>query len=645
MSTIFKTRISQQEVQTPVVYTSTIATEELNANHLRSETIESPEIWAESLNANKVLAANSLNLETVTDNLTVHNDVDARGDVLVSSGNVLVAKGGTVSFVDDGEVVDENGASGFPVLSGIPYALNNSTIYNIGEIIEDVDLSAIHFSGNDKMVQTCEIWFSIGDEVHDIYWPENMLWLDSTDGNAPAIVVRTEYRVAIRKEANGSMVASIAYALGEGGEIVSSNMMEGVARLDADNTFTAGNTFTGSVDMSGASVTPPEGWNVAELTPEAIQAVVPIAWGTYDKAPTEAGIKGIVYGSNAKCSHYAVALGMNTYAHVGGIAIGRGAATGSTDGCISIGFEAKAQGMLSSAIGIKANAKKANSFTIGAEFTETTDSGNVTHTCITEGTGSITIGAGANTLNNGDTESSNSVTIGCKASNSGADSVVIGASASNTGASAVAIGAGCSSKLGSVMIGTGSADTSSVAIGKGVGSATHGIAIGYSTISTKWAAFAMGYAANANGEYAMALGQSTKAKANNAIAIGHSATVSDYGATAIRSTAEDGTYTQLYFSGANTPLANTYANGEAIMGYVTTDSEGNMVASGFKRLSALFDEGSMTQPAILNEDGEWEQPKVFKPSDVDMEVEEPSESEEYQPLPVYPIVEPELEEI
>ena len=61
------------------------------------------------------------------------------------------------------------------------------------------------------------------------------------------------------------------------------------------------------------------------------------------------------------------------------------------------------------------------------------------------------------------------------------------------------------------------------------------------------------------------------------------------------STADDGTYTQLYFAGANTPLANTYEGGEAMLGYVTRDSAGNIMTDaegnamvGTQKLSALF---------------------------------------------------------
>lgn len=56
----------------------------------------------------------------------------------------------------------------------------------------------------------------------------------------------------------------------------------------------------------------------------------------------------------------------------------------------------------------------------------------------------------------------------------------------------------------------------------------------------------------------------------------------------LSSTAEDGTYTQLYFAGANTPLANTYEGGEAMLGYVTKDSAGTIVTAGTQKLSVLF---------------------------------------------------------
>ena len=262
MSTIFKTRISQQEVQTPTLSTDTVVTDNFITSSIQSESVAS-----ENINATIVQGVEIIANDLSTENIAISNDLSVGQDVIVSSGNVLVGRKGIVSFVDDGEEVDENGASGFPIYNGVPEVLNNSTVYNIGEIDKDIDLSNIRFGGNDNMVQTCEIWFStpadtarsVGD-TYEITWPENVVWLDSTDGNAPAIVKGTEYRIVLRKE-NEQIVASIAYAIGEGQQNVD-EMIRDAAQKDGDNTFTGVNTFTGEVDMSGAQATPPDGWNV-----------------------------------------------------------------------------------------------------------------------------------------------------------------------------------------------------------------------------------------------------------------------------------------------------------------------------------------------------------------------------------------------
>jgi hypothetical protein len=47
---------------------------------------------------------------------------------------------------------------------------------------------------------------------------------------------------------------------------------------------------------------------------------------------------------------------------------------------------------------------------------------------------------------------------------------------------------------------------------------------------------------------------------------------------------------------------------------------------------------------MMSLDDDMTPPTVFHPSDLDLPIEEPSETEEYTPLPVYPIVEPEIEE-
>lgn len=430
-------------------------------------------------------------------------------------------------------------------------------------------------------------------------------------------------------------------------------LLNGAAQRDSANTFTAANTFTGSVDMSTAQVTPPEGWNVGELTPEAIKQVVPIDWGGDGVNPLAATTKGgnnIAIGTTSHAQYNGTSVGARAYSDYCSVALGTASravsnaiaigydsegANNSYGGNIAIGSGAKAKFGYCISIGGGTISSKQQVVTIGSKFNETVDGTTVTHTCTTQGTGSITIGAGANTLNNGDTESSNSVTIGCKASNTGADSVVIGAQAKGRQKSDIVIG---------VKAYSGGNVGESIIIGLEAGTddpTGRAIAIGRRAKSKQFSV-AVGDYAKANSTSSTAIGDTAIASANKTTAIGFKATAADYGATVIRSTAEDGTYTQLYFSGANTPLANTYTNGEALMGFVTSDKDGNPVASGYKRLSAIFDEGSMTQPATLDEFGEWVQPKVFHPSDLDMPQEEPTEPEEYQPLPVYPIVEPEV---
>ena len=383
-----------------------------------------------------------------------------------------------------------------------------------------------------------------------------------------------------------------------------------------------------------------------ELTAEAVQKVVPMAWLTQSLRIGEnakgLGVGGTVVGSYAETkTNHGTAFGFSS----------------TSDGLYSVGmgYNADVTGGYAVALGSIVQSKAPTSVTVGSKISDT--SGN--YTCTTEGTGSITIGAGANTKNTTKTvdgvettvESSNSVTIGCKALNQGADSVVIGASASNSAAGGVTIGANAQG-WGGVIIGNGAKDVyrhmTNIAIG--LNAETRSIfstAVGSNAISSS-GAVSIGkdsYSFN----LATAIGQSAKANANSSIAIGCGTTVSDLGATVIRSTAEDGTYTQLYFSGANTPLAIAYENGEAMMGYVTMqkNAEGKFepVAAGTNKLSALFPNNSTFQPATLDEFGEWIQPKVFHPSDLDLPIEEPIEEEEYQPLPVYPIVEPEIDEL
>lgn len=304
--------------------------------------------------------------------------------------------------------------------------------------------------------------------------------------------------------------------------------------------------------LKGAPALGGGGGSSYTLTAEAVQEVVPLKWGCQPSGSVTSN--GLLFGTGHAFTG-GVAIGVDARAKEGAVAIGEGA---TFDGTLTFQYIS---------IGQKAKSKSSFAITLGAQFTETVDGTKVTRTCSTEGIGSITIGAGANTLNTTAsdgtvTASSNAVTIGRKASNSAADSVCVGANAHVSAGGGIAIGAG--------------------------------------------------------------------------------AVCADVGAVVFASYSSDRSYkTQLYFAGAGTPLAVQYYNGEAMIGYIVTDSAGNTVACGTNKLSALFPDNSTTQAATVDADGEWVMPTLFEPNDVKAE---PS-AQSYTPLPVYPIVEPEIEEL
>lgn len=396
------------------------------------------------------------------------------------------------------------------------------------------------------------------------------------------------------------------------------------------------------------------------VTAEEIKAVVPIAFGTWTTPPT-AGTEGSVcIGEGANANSGGLAIGQNAKSVWAGEAFGQNAQA-IVSYSTAVGLGSSAIGAYSLAIGCRAVQTTGDkAITIGSNFLEVVDGSTVTNSCSTQGAGSITIGAGANTLNTKKTvngvettvASSNSVTIGCKALNQVADSVVIGAQArtSEESVGVVAIGAEAKAlKEQSVAIGKNSSSGAggAVAIG-GNATAYHNasVAIGYNSLAGS-SSVSVGQVARNEVDNAVCLGVGTSATQKGGIAIGYNARVADKCTVVLRSFAWGEQYsTNLYFAGANTPLAVAYEGGEAMMGYVVRDEQTKeIVAAGTQKLSVLFPNNSTFQPATLGLDDEMTPPKVFHPSDLDLPVEEPTEPEEYTPLPVYPIVEPEIEEL
>lgn len=142
--------------------------------------------------------------------VTAESGLQSEGDVVVSSGNVYVNKNASITFLDDGEVTINNGASGFPYEAGVPEFLDNGRVYDLGVITEDLDLSGLSFNGDNTIIQTCEIWFTTSDTIYNITWPSNVYWIDYDDGLMPTLIPNMKYRICVRKEIT-DVVISISY--------------------------------------------------------------------------------------------------------------------------------------------------------------------------------------------------------------------------------------------------------------------------------------------------------------------------------------------------------------------------------------------------------------------------------------------------
>ena len=70
--------------------------------------------------------------------------------------------------------------------------------------------------------------------------------------------------------------------------------------------------------------------------------------------------------------------------------------------------------------------------------------------------------------------------------------------------------------------------------------------------------------------------------------------------------------TLLYLIGANSPLATTYENGEACLGFVVKDTSGNVLSSGTRKLSELLTNNTAFSPASMDLDAD--PPTPFLPT-------------------------------
>jgi hypothetical protein len=167
---------------------------------------------AEELTTATADFAKKTEANTFTETNTFSKAVTAQNGITASGGDVLISNG-ILTFEDliDGTVIERSGASGYQYIEGVPTSFNNGICYDIGEISNSTNLSAITFSAEGRLVQTCELWFTTPATVPTTHqWPKNIYWIDSATGAAPTLIASKNYRIVFRQEPN-KIIASIAY--------------------------------------------------------------------------------------------------------------------------------------------------------------------------------------------------------------------------------------------------------------------------------------------------------------------------------------------------------------------------------------------------------------------------------------------------
>jgi hypothetical protein len=149
---------------------------------------------------------------TLTETNTFEKTIIAEDGVHASGGDVVISSG-VLTFEDlvDGTVVERSGAGGYQYVQGMPVKFENGVCYDIGTISNSTNLSNIKFTGEGRLVQTCELWFTTPATAPTAHkWPTDIYWIDSATGAAPTLIASKNYRIVLRQEPN-KIIASIAY--------------------------------------------------------------------------------------------------------------------------------------------------------------------------------------------------------------------------------------------------------------------------------------------------------------------------------------------------------------------------------------------------------------------------------------------------
>lgn len=157
--------------------------------------------------------------------------------------------------------------------------------------------------------------------------------------------------------------------------------------------------------------------------------------------------------------------------------------------------------------------------------------------------------------------------------------------------------------------------------------------MGYSSHSASAYCTAIGANTQAH-YYSTALGYNAKAAVGGTMALGANITVKDTGVAAIavnnkaNAADADNLQTILYIISEGSDLATKYEDGEACLGYVVKDKNGNISACGTRKLSELLTNNTAFAPAMLDLDAPT--PTPFMPTGITDPIEIPEEITEEQ---------------
>lgn len=154
-----------------------------------------------------------------------------------------------------------------------------------------------------------------------------------------------------------------------------------------------------------------------------------------------------------------------------------------------------------------------------------------------------------------------------------------------------------------------------LAIGDGAstGNTTAPMAVGMGTKASGECAVSVGCQIDTVGDYAAAFGSRTRNKDKFTTVIGCY-------------NKDDDTFTQVYVMAAGSPLANTYENGAAALGYVVKNRTTNtIIERGTRKLSELLTNNTDFTPASLDPDAP--EPTPFTPTGITDPIEFPEEPE------------------